>query len=48
MGGKNEERPQIGKPLPNADRAIVPEEKLTRYCLDPSNKKGRNKAHHDL
>lgn len=30
--------------LPNADRAIIPETKLTRYLLDLTSKEGKTKA----
>jgi hypothetical protein len=30
--------------LPNGDRAIVPPEKLTDYCLNPNHPRGRHKA----
>ncbi len=30
--------------LPNADRAIIPREKLIGYCLNPEHPKGKHKA----
>jgi hypothetical protein len=30
--------------LPNADRAIIPIEKLVGYCLNPEHPKGKHKA----
>jgi hypothetical protein len=30
--------------MPNGDRAMVPIEKLTGYCLDPYHPRGRHKA----
>lgn len=33
-----------GRPLPNADRAIVPERKVTEYLLSESHPDGRGKA----
>lgn len=30
--------------LPNGDRAIIPLEKLTGYCLNPDHAKGKHKA----
>lgn len=30
--------------LPNGDRAVVPMEKLTGYCLNPDNRVGQHKA----
>lgn len=36
--------PIVGKPLPNARKAVVPERKLTHYALDPDHPKGGSKA----
>lgn len=30
--------------LPNGDRALIPIEKLTGYCLNPNHPKGKHKA----
>jgi hypothetical protein len=30
--------------LPNSDRALIPMEKLTGYCLNPNHSKGKHKA----
>lgn len=32
-------------PIPNADRAVIAEEKLRTYLLNPSHKRGSGKAH---
>jgi len=33
-----------GEPLPNLERAVIPPAKLTRYALDPTSPRGKDKA----
>lgn len=44
MDGDAVDEPEIGRPLPNAERAIIPREKLEDYCLDPDHSDGGPKA----
>jgi uncharacterized protein DUF6883 len=37
-------RPEIGKPLPNADQAVIPPAKLVEYALDPENSDGKDRV----
>ena len=36
--------PTVGDPLPNADRAIIPQSKLTDYALNADHVKGKHLA----